>query len=431
MRNTKLTLLTSFALFSLFFGAGNIILPPYLGFTSGNNWPLVTLGFIITAVIIPILGIRAHAKLQGSMLDFANKVSPVFSIVFCSVVYLIAVCLPSPRTASLTHEMAVAPYLDVDSLVTSSLYFSAVFLFVIFRSQILDLIGRFLTPFILIILCLVIAMVAAHPEVFPAIFSAPPGISEGILEGYQTYDAMGAVVVGAVIIISLNFKPGLDYLDRKRIISRAGILAGLGLCLIYAGLIYSGALLSGTFDPTLDRSGILNAMILFALGTKGHIFLAVLIALACFSTTVGIVTGASDYVRGLFKDRVAAYRITAASSCLAGVLIGQLEVGIIIDIGIPALLFIYPLIITFILLHNLPSRWTDHLTFRAVTFTVLLFSVPDVLGAIGFPWASELMSSLTPWDSTDFTWVVPALVVFLLMQIKKNRPESHLPNRFS
>ena len=419
MRYTKLTLLTGFALFSLFFGAGNIILPPFLGFTSGDNWFLVALGFIITAVIIPILGIRAHGKLQGSMLDFSNRVSPVFSLIFCSLVYLIAVCLPSPRTASLTHEMAIAPYLEISSLMTSSLYFTGVFLFAWYRSRILDNIGKYLTPFILGLLCLVILLIVVDHQAALPYFSEAPGLTEGILEGYQTFDAMGAVVVGAVIIISLNLKTDLEYSIRKTIITRAGILAGLALCLIYCGLIYSGSVLSGIFDQGLDRSGILNEMIIYALGEKGHIFLALLIALACFSTTVGIITGAADFVKGITGNSVPAYRITAALSCLIGILIGQLNVDFIIELAIPALLFIYPLIIVFILLHNLPDTWVSTATFKAVTFTVILFCVPDVMNALGYSYLSDTLAGLSPWNTTNFSWTIPALLVFLAMQIKK------------
>lgn len=419
MRYTKLTLVTSFALFSLFFGAGNIILPPYLGFTTGSNWIWVAVGFMITAVIIPILGIRAHARLQGSMLDFANRISPLFSLVFCSLVYLIAVCLPSPRTASLTHEMAIAPYFEVSSLLTSTVYFTGVFLFVYFRSKILDNIGKFLTPFILVLLCLVIFMVTFGDLSLANSIAGEATITEGILEGYQTFDAMGAVVVGAVIIISLNYKTGLEYRDRKKIITRAGVMAGLGLCLIYCGLIYSGALLSGTYEQGLDRSGILNNMIFYALGEKGHFFLSVLIALACFSTTVGIITGASDFVKGISRDSDLAYRVTALMGCIIGILVGQFKVDLIIDLAIPALLFIYPLIIIFIILHNLPENLVRPDTFKWVTYTVIFFCVPDVLNALGYSWASEQLAEITPWKTTEFSWAAPALLVFLLFQIKK------------
>ena len=117
------TLIIGFALFSMFFGAGNLSLPPLLGLQSGNKWIIVTLGFIFSGVVLPILAIYAHSKLQGTLYDFGKKVSPIFSIVFCLLIYLISIVIPAPRTASLTHEMSVQPYFNSSSLLTSSIYF--------------------------------------------------------------------------------------------------------------------------------------------------------------------------------------------------------------------------------------------------------------------------------------------------------------------
>ena len=83
--------IAGFALFSLFFGAGNLILPPYLGVKSGADWWIVVLGFVLTAVTIPILAIFAHAKLQGTLYDFGKKVSPVFSTIYCMLIYAILI----------------------------------------------------------------------------------------------------------------------------------------------------------------------------------------------------------------------------------------------------------------------------------------------------------------------------------------------------
>src|SRR5690606_4943765 len=118
MNKTKDILITGFALFSMFFGAGNLILPPFLGFNAGPDWFLVTIGFVITAVAIPLFGIMAHAKLQGTMYDFGKKVSHVFSIIYCILVYAICIILPAPRTASVTHEMAIAPFFESSGLLT-------------------------------------------------------------------------------------------------------------------------------------------------------------------------------------------------------------------------------------------------------------------------------------------------------------------------
>ena len=206
MNKTREILITGFALFSMFFGAGNLILPPFLGVNAGDLWGFVTLGFFITAVIIPILGILAHARLQGTMFDFGKKVSPIFSLIYCLIVYTISISLPAPRTASVTHEMAIAPFFGTSSLLTSSIYFVFVFLFVINRSKIINLIGKFLTPLIVIILlCIIfIGLFIAPENMNPSTFKAP--FISGLLEGYQTFDAIGAIVVGGVLVISMNFK---------------------------------------------------------------------------------------------------------------------------------------------------------------------------------------------------------------------------------
>jgi LIVCS family branched-chain amino acid:cation transporter len=123
MNKTKETFVFGFAIFAAFFGAGNLILPPLLGFNSGPDWWLVTLGFITSATIIPLLALFGHAKLQGTMLDFGNKVSPLFSLIFCLCVYVIAITLPCPRTAAVTHEMAIEPFFGTSSILTTGICF--------------------------------------------------------------------------------------------------------------------------------------------------------------------------------------------------------------------------------------------------------------------------------------------------------------------
>ena len=158
MNKTKEIWIAGFALFSLFFGAGNLILPPTLGAKAGLDWWIVVLGFVLTAVTIPILAIFAHAKLQGTLYDFGKKVSPVFSTIYCFLIYIIAIAIPSPRTAAVTHEMTVQPFFNTTPLLTSVIYFVLVFIFAINRTKVIGLIGKFLTPIIVLILLIIIGI---------------------------------------------------------------------------------------------------------------------------------------------------------------------------------------------------------------------------------------------------------------------------------
>jgi LIVCS family branched-chain amino acid:cation transporter len=418
MNKTKEVLVVSFALFSLFFGAGNLILPPFLGYTSGNDWFIVTIGFAITAVLIPILGILAHAKLQGTMYDFGKKVSPLFSSVYCFLVYLIAISLPAPRTASVTHEMAIAPFFNTSALMTSTIYFALVFVFVINRSKILDLIGKFLTPLIGVILLLIIFIgIVTSPVAVSHTFLEAPIIS-GILEGYQTFDAIGAIVVGAVIVISINIKGNNTYHERKELITKSGWIAGAGLLVIYAGLILCGSLFQTEFPENATRTEVLSGLSRFTLGHIGTLFLSVLVALACFTTAVGVVVGTCDYVKSLFKGSQLAYIITAFLGCVIGVLVGSFNVGFIIDLALPALMFIYPITIVLILLNVIPDKFASILVFRAVVLITFIFSIPDFLKFLIPLEKIQPIIDLIPLANVSIGWVLPATITFIICNIK-------------
>ena len=422
MNKTQETLVTAFALFSLFFGAGNLILPPLLGFQSGHLWWLVTLGFCLSAVLIPILGILAHAKLQGTIFDFGKKVSPAFSLVYSYIVYAISISLPSPRTASVTHEIAIQPYFETSSWLTSTIYFVLVFLFVVNRSRIVNIIGKMLTPTIILILLVIIGVtVFSFDFTFGAtVFESP--FTDGVLEGYQTFDAIGAVVVGGVIIISINLKnKDASYEEKKRLISRAGWMAGLALLLIYGGLIVTGALMHGQFDSEISRTALLNGISIRTLGSTANLFLGLLVSLACFTTAVGIVTGTADFIKYRFKDSSPAYLITAVFSCTLGVVIGQFDVHYIIVVAIPALMFIYPITIALILLNIVPDKFASPKVFKGVVIATIIFSVPDFLNAVGLAFYMEGLQKYIPLSQFSLGWVLPAVTVFILMNFLKIR----------
>jgi LIVCS family branched-chain amino acid:cation transporter len=422
MNNKKTILIIGFAVFSSFFGAGNLILPPQLGFNSGPDWWLVALGFMTSATIIPLLALLGHAKLQGTMLDFGNKVSPLFSLVYCLCVYGIAVTLPIPRTAAVTHEMAIQPFFNTPSLLTSGLYFGIAFIFIMKRDRILSILGKFLTPLIvLILLAIIIIGLFTSPETMNPSVLESPALVAGLLEGYQTYDALGGILIGGVVIISLNLEGGISFEDKKAIIAKSGLVAAFGLFIIYSGMIAVGAMHNTEFEATISRPELLTGLSLKTLGNIGNLFLSVLIALACFTTAVSVIVGTADFFKGLFKESQLAYTITASLACLLGVLVGQMDVKYIIDVALPVLMFIYPLTIVLIFLNILPAKWASPAVFKAVVLITFVFSIPDFLGfLIQAEWLNRL-KELIPLANQNLGWVMPALGTFVLVNLlKKN-----------
>ncbi|PKP26108.1 MAG: branched-chain amino acid transport system II carrier protein [Bacteroidetes bacterium HGW-Bacteroidetes-2] len=422
MNKTKEILITGFALFAMFFGAGDLILPPFLGFQTGAEWGWVALGFVISAVAIPLIGLYAHAKLQGTMLDFANPISRKFSLVFCVIVYLIAVVLPTPRTAAVTHELAIIPYFDVSPLVTSSIYFALVLLFVWNRSIIIDWIGKYATPLIVIILLVVIFLGSYISGGSFTLSKISNPLSAGILEGYQTFGAIAAVLSGAVVIVTLKKQKDLSFAEKKKFILKASFVAAIGLLIVFVGLIYIGALLQGNFEENATRTEILSKIIFLTLGIYGQAFLSVLITLACFTTAVGVITGTSDFIKELFHDSLRAYQLTVILCCIIGVLVGQLDVNAILMIAIPVLLLIYPITVAMIFLHALPNAFVSRSTFKAVIYTSLLFTIPDVGVAVGIKLLAPIQDWL-PLGIYKLGWLLPSTVVFLIRNLLERKKQ--------
>lgn len=418
MNNKKTILIIGFALFASFFGAGNLILPPYLGFNSGPDWWLVALGFVTSATVIPLLALFGHARLQGTMLDFGNKVSPLFSLVYSLCVYIIAITLPIPRTAAVTHEMAIQPFFHTSSLLTSSIYFGVAFIFIMKRDSILSILGKFLTPLIvLILLAIIIIGLFTSPESINNSVLETPALVAGLLEGYQTYDALGGILIGGVVIISLNLEGGISFKDKKTIIAKSGLVAATGLFVIYAGMIAVGALHNTEFEASITRPELLSGLSLKTLGNIGNLFLSVLISLACFTTAVSVIVGTADFFKGLFKESQLAYTITAIVSCIMGIFIGQMNVKYIIDVALPALMFIYPITIVLILLNVIPQEYATKLIFKAVVLVTFVFSIPDFLGFLMEADWLQNIKEIIPFAKQNLGWVLPALVTFIVVNL--------------
>ncbi|WP_366511041.1 branched-chain amino acid transport system II carrier protein [Winogradskyella sp.] len=183
---------------------------------------------------------------------------------------------------------------------------------------------------------------------------------------------------------------------------------------------------SSNFAEDINRTALLSGLSFQTLGSIGSTFLSVLVALACFTTAVGIITGTADYFKGLFGDSQRVYTITAVISSVIGVIVGSYNVGFIIDIALPALMFIYPITIVLILLNVVPSVYASKLVFRAVVITTFIFSIPDFLKFLINPEKLQPILEKIPLAQHSLGWVLPALVAFGLVnlfesKLQKNR----------
>ena len=418
MNRTKQIFVLGFAIFASFFGAGNLILPPLLGYNAGPDWWKVAIGFLVSAAVIPLLALLGHARLQGTMIDFGKKVSLQFGIVFSILVYLIAIVLACPRTAAVTHEMAIQPYFDINSLITSSVYFSAVFVFAINRGKVMDFLGKYLTPIIVIILLIIVGIGVYGSSETMLISQYENPLINGFLEGYQTYDGIGGLLIGGIIVLTVNnSKQEMHLSEKKSIIIRSSLVALTGLFIIYVGLIFIGAKYNMEFPSDISRAQLLRALAGITLGEYGSAFLAVLVSVACFTTAVSIVVGTADFFKGLFKNSKTSYIITAAVSSIFGILMGQFPVKFIIDLAVYALMFIYPIAISLIILNLLSEKFTSPTVFRVVVGLAILFSIPDFLKFLIPVENLEFLYNIIPFSRDGLGWVFPSVAGFVLANV--------------
>ena len=303
-------LLISFMLFSLFFGAGNLIFPPFLGQNAGSQTIPALIGFLITAVLLPVLGVIVVAQFDG-LNRLAQNVGNKFSILFTLLIYLsIGPGLGIPRAASVPFEMAVAPYLPADTnltlwLIGYSLIFFLIALWLCLNpGKLVSRIGSFLTPSLLTLLCfLFFAFLFRGENIVAAPQSAytDTPFLQGFADGYQTMDTIAALNFGLVIATTL----GSWGLSEKREVIRhtvlAGIFAGSILALVYGILTYMGMCSSGVYPIQENGAWTLRCIVYQIFGNPGAILLAAIFTLACLTTCVGLINSISQYFSTFFK----------------------------------------------------------------------------------------------------------------------------------
>ena len=415
--------LVSLMLFSLFFGAGNLIFPPFLGQAAGSATWIAMAGFFITAVGFPILGVIAVAK-SGGLYLLAKRVHPVFAAVFTVLIYLsIGPGLGIPRAGSLPFEMAVAPYLPEGVSVKLSLFlFTLVFFAIAYwlslsPAKLVDRMGKVLTPtLLLLILVIFIASIfrplGGYGEATGEYMTSP--FVKGFLEGYLTMDTIAALNFGIVIALAIKSR---GVTDDKLVVSnsiKAGVIAGSLLIAIYAVLGHLGATSGGKFGATENGAQTLTNVITYIFGKPGAVLLAVIFTLACLTTCVGLITSCSQY----FATLTSKVSYKGFVRILAVLSMGIANMGLtqILSISVPVLNAIYPIAIMLIVLGMMNKLFNGNtIAYRLTILFTGVVSIVDALGQVGIRVGvvTRLFEKL-PLYSQGLGWVVPAMLGLIL-----------------
>lgn len=421
--NVKNRLLMGITLFSMFFGAGNLIFPPFLGALAGTHTWTAFLGFAASAVGLPVLGVVA-VTLSGGLDRLASRVHPKFAFVYTIILYLaIGPCLAIPRTASTSFSITVQPFvpkgvsLGTVQLIYSLVFFALAALVALHPERLTDFLGRWLSPILLILIVSVfVGTLLKSPGEAAAPASAYQSMApvQGFLDGYQTMDTLAALNFGLIIAVNIRAK-GIT--KEKSVMNEticAGWIAGIVLLAVYGALTFIGMHSGERFPDTENGTEVLTAVSGFLFGKTGMIILAACFFIACFNTCVGLLSCCGKYFNSICPRL--SHRTWVWGFAAVSLLIANVGLNAILKFSIPVLNAIYPLAILLIVL-AFSDRWLKR--FRYVYPCAALFcgvsSILMVLEQQGvFGEKISDIFRLIPGYTAGFGWLIPTMAGIVL-----------------
>lgn len=411
-KNTKDVILVGVALFAMFFGAGNLIFPPFMGLLAGVDWSIAMAGFLITGIGMPLLGIIATARAGGTVEHLARRVNPLFGRIMSIVVILsIGPLLAIPRTSATAYEMAIRPSFEgFHPAFFSILFFGVTLAFALNRSTVVEKIGKYLTPVLFVTLAWIILEGIFSPvgDIVDTNLNQP--FSRGFSEGYQTMDTLASIVFAQIVIGALVFKGYTHIGQQMKMTAYAGLIAATGLGLVYGGLMYLGATASAEYAQDVERTDLLIGITQTLLGSGGKAALGIAVGLACLTTSIGLTATVGDYFSKLSNGKVSYTAICLVTVIFSGIF-ATVGVTQIVKVAVPLLVMTYPVAICLIVL-TLIGRFAAHQAIYAgAVIGALATSLFDALSIAGLPvQAVNNLITHIPLASDGFPWLIPALV---------------------
>ena len=403
------TLILGMALFSMFFGAGNIIFPPYLGMESGSQWVAGFISYYMADIGLSVMAILALLKQRGRMEGVIGAIGRLPSkLMLSAMVLCIGPLIAVPRTGATTHEMFMTPIFGpMPPLVGSLIFFGVVFLLTIRESSVVDILGKFLTPALLLGLMVLILRGVISPmgEITDQLRQGSV-VQNGISAGYQTMDSMAAVIFGIIIIANIRGRGYTEEKQQYRLAACASLAAAAGLLVVYGGLTYLGAAATGTLDQPLPRTELILYITRSLMGETGTVILGIVVALACITTAVALISASARHFSQLSGGRIG-YGTLVAAFCLFSAVTSAIGTDRIVEIASPILSVLYPGMLALLVLSFFSGRVVNRRVIQGAVIGALLAGLCEQLYLAGLP--LEFITWM-PLAGYGFSWLLPAAV---------------------
>ncbi|MFH1729545.1 MAG: branched-chain amino acid transport system II carrier protein [Pseudomonadota bacterium] len=409
--NKRFILILGFALFSMFFGAGNLIFPPSLGRISGDMYFLAILGFIITAAGLPFLGILAVSQADGGIDKIASKVHPNFGKFLLIVILLIiGPMLAIPRTCATTYELGVIPNAPwLGSWTFSGIFFAIVLYFSLNPKKVVKRIGKILTPILLLALTSLILTGIFLPIGSPADLGVGIKIfGTSFTEGYQTMDMLAATIFGIIILNELKNKNITDRKTQMSMIVKAGGIAIIGLAVIYAGLLYLGSSTT-SIAGDFTRTSLLTSIATMLLGKAGASTLGIAVSMACLTTAIALTVCCAQYFSKMTNNKLSYRNICFIVSGIS-LFISNAGVELIIKFAVPPLVTLYPVVMVLVIMTIFNKHLKDRPLWIATTLGAFIFGLLETAMALGInkQVLTQVYSAL-PLSNYGLGWILPCV----------------------
>lgn len=410
-------IICGFALFAIFFGAGNLIFPPYLGVISGNNWGIANIAFLLSDPLLPILGVIVTALLGGQATDLGKRVSKHFSIIIGAIsIILIGPLFAVPRTGATTHEIFVQSFVpSAPQWITSLIFFGLTLYIAIHSHTVIDAIGKYLTPILLFILLLVFIAAVVQPNASFQTITSAGLFSQSFKEGYQTMDALGAALMAGVVISDLTRRGYTEKKEQHQMMFGVGIVSFILLALVYSSLTYAGATVSTVYDSTIQRPALLIGLIEQLLGSFGKVAMGIAVSFACLTTSVGLITTCGHYFSTLTNGKLE-YKKIVVVSVVISFLLSLLGVDALLQLAVPVLSAIYPMVIALIFLSIFDRYIVYNWTYTGAVVGAFFIGGIQAIHLFSQMQGGNFLSELAAWTNTlplnqfGFEWLVPAII---------------------
>ncbi len=414
------TLTIGLMLFALFLGAGNMIFPPYLGQQAGNHVWQGIIGFLITGVGLPLLGVIAIARTGGDLQSLASRVHPIYGIVFTVIMYLaIGPFFGIPRTGTVAFEIGMIPFLPeiedpygIPLLLYTILFFGITAFLSLNPTKLVDRIGKVLTPLLLIVLALLVAKSFITPMGEPhapeqGYLEGP--LFKGFIEGYLTMDTIAALVFGIVVISAIKEKGISSRAAITKICITAGVIAAIGLAIVYVSLGYIGATSTDSIGLQANGGAILSSTAYHLYGSTGTIILGLAITFACLTTSIGLVSATAQYFSKITR---VSYNVFVFALSIFSMLIANVGLTQLISISLPVLITIYPLAIVLILLSFMHNWFKGYsLVYIFALIPTGIISAIDGIKTAGIDLTASLgFISQLPFFEEGVGWLLPSII---------------------